>query len=149
MSTFTFWKGFGDAAVGIILLTKPEIIYHSALARALNRLSGLRLPNPHPTVPGEISSQHAVAIMVIAIGVGHMRAAKNRSAIPAFVFMNCPWSALAFATVMFKPHRATSALLMTGINHLVFSGIMVWRLKMGFREILGLENLEGRKTKSA
>lgn len=64
MSTFTFWKGFADAAVGVILLAKPEVIYHSAVAKAINRLSGLRLPNPFPTAPGEISSQHAVAIMV-------------------------------------------------------------------------------------
>lgn len=65
MSIFTFWKGFADAAVGVILLQKPEIIYHSVVAKALNRVSGLRLPNPHPTSPGEISSQHAVAIMVL------------------------------------------------------------------------------------
>jgi len=64
MSAFTFWKGLADAAVGVILLTKPEIIYHSAVAKALHRFSGLRLPNPHPTSAGEISSQHAVAIMV-------------------------------------------------------------------------------------
>ncbi|KAH7391708.1 hypothetical protein BKA66DRAFT_458310 [Pyrenochaeta sp. MPI-SDFR-AT-0127] len=146
MSTFTFWKGFADAAVGVILLTKPEIIYHSAVAKALNRLSGLRLPNPHPTSPGEISSQHAVAIMVIAVGVGHMRASRIRSAIPAFVLMNALWSAFAFATVLFKPHRATSALLMTGINHFVFSSIMVWRANMGLGEILGLEQ---ERTKSA
>lgn len=64
MSTFTFWKGFADAAVGVILLVKPEVIYHSAVAKALHRLSGLRLPNPHPIAPGEVSSQHAVTIMV-------------------------------------------------------------------------------------
>jgi hypothetical protein len=63
MATFTFWKGVADTVVGIILLTKPEIIYHSAVAKLLNRVSGLRLPNPHPTAEGEISSQHAVAIM--------------------------------------------------------------------------------------
>lgn len=64
MSTFAYWKGIADAAVGVILLTKPEIIYHSVVARSLNRISGLRLPNPYPTAQGEISSQHAVAIMV-------------------------------------------------------------------------------------
>jgi hypothetical protein len=64
MSRFTFWKGFADAIVGVILLTKPEVIYHSVAAKALHRLSGLRLPNPWPTAEGEISSQHAVAIMV-------------------------------------------------------------------------------------
>jgi hypothetical protein len=64
MSSFTFWKGFADAAVGVILLVKPEIIYHSSVAKALNRLSGLRLPNPYPTSEDAISSQHAVAIMV-------------------------------------------------------------------------------------
>lgn len=64
MATFTYWKGVADAASGIILLTKPELIYHSVVAKFLNRISGLRLPNPHPTAEGEISSQHAVAIMV-------------------------------------------------------------------------------------
>jgi hypothetical protein len=64
MSTFTFWLGIADAAVGTILLTKPEIIYHSALARLLNRASGLRLPNPYATAGGEVSAQHAVAIIV-------------------------------------------------------------------------------------
>jgi hypothetical protein len=63
-AAFMFWKGFADAAVGVILLMKPKIIYHSAVAKALHRFSGLRLPNPHPTSPGEISSQHAVAILV-------------------------------------------------------------------------------------
>jgi hypothetical protein len=64
MSRFTFWKGFADAAVGVILLTKPEIIYHSAVAKALHHISGLRLPNPHPESADAISAQHAVAIMV-------------------------------------------------------------------------------------
>lgn len=64
MSTFTFWKGFADAAVGVALLVKPEIIYHSAVSKALSQVSGLRLPNAYPTAPGEVSSQHAVAIMV-------------------------------------------------------------------------------------
>lgn len=64
MSRFTFWKGSADAVVGVILLIKPEIIYHSAVAKALNALSGLRLPNPYPTAEDAVSSQHAVAIMV-------------------------------------------------------------------------------------
>lgn len=73
MSAFAYWKGVADAAVGIILLTKPEIIYHSVVARTLNRISGLRLPNPYPTAEGEISSQHAVAIMVGQLTVGKTR----------------------------------------------------------------------------
>lgn len=64
MSTFTFWLGVVDAAVGTIVLTKPEIVYHSALAKLLSRVSGLQLPNPHATAGGEISAQHAVAIIV-------------------------------------------------------------------------------------
>ena len=64
MPRFACWKGVADAATGIILLTKPEIIYYSSGAKLLNRMSGLRLPNPHPTAAGEISSQYAVAIMV-------------------------------------------------------------------------------------
>lgn len=63
MSRFVFWKGAADAAIGIILLAKPEIIYHSVAAKALSQLSGLRLPNPCPTAEDAISSQHAVAIM--------------------------------------------------------------------------------------
>lgn len=66
MSSFTYWKGVADAAVGVILLTKPELIYESTLAKFSSQASGLRLPNPHPTAEGEISSQHAVAIMVCA-----------------------------------------------------------------------------------
>ena len=64
MSRLAFWKGLADAATGVILLLKPEIIYHSAVAKALHQLSGLRLPNPYPVAEGERSSQHAVAIMV-------------------------------------------------------------------------------------
>ena len=64
MSTFTFWLGVADATVGTIVLTKPEIIYQSALAKLLSRLSGLQLPNAHPTAGGEVSAQHAVAIIV-------------------------------------------------------------------------------------
>ena len=64
MTTFTYWKGVADVATGVVLLTKPEIIYHSVVARFLNEISGLRLPNAHPTTEGEVSSQHAVAIMV-------------------------------------------------------------------------------------
>jgi hypothetical protein len=53
--------------------------------------------------------------------------------------MNSLWSALALDTVIVAPHRATSALLMTGINHLVFASVMAWQSKMGLKEILGIE----------
>ncbi|KAF2624429.1 hypothetical protein BU25DRAFT_413654 [Macroventuria anomochaeta] len=144
MTTFAYWKGVADAATGVILLTKPEIIYHSSVAKFLNRISGLRLPNPYPTANGEISAQHAVAIMVIAVGLGHIRASKDRHSIPSLVVMNAVWSALALGTVIFKPHRATSALLMTGINHFIFASIMFLRSKMTVKEMLGLK---GSKTK--
>lgn len=64
MSTFTFLKGLADSVVGIILLTKPAIIYHSAVARFLHERSGLRLPNPNPNSLETLGAQHAVAIMV-------------------------------------------------------------------------------------
>ncbi|OAL53419.1 hypothetical protein IQ07DRAFT_641807 [Pyrenochaeta sp. DS3sAY3a] len=149
MSTFTFWKGAADAAVGVILLAKPEIIYHSFAAKALSRLSGLRLPNPYPTAAGEVSAQHAVAIMVIVVGIGHMRASRERRAITAFALMNAVWASLAFGTVVFKPHRATSALLMTGINHLVFSSVIIWQSKMGVRELFGLGDQRWDKSKAS
>jgi hypothetical protein len=78
-----------------------------------------------------------------------MRAAKSRSAIPVMVVMNAFWSAMAFATVIFTPHRATSALLMTAINHLAFSSIMFWRLNVGWRQILGLAEMSGTVEKEA
>ncbi|KAH7063781.1 hypothetical protein BKA63DRAFT_181948 [Paraphoma chrysanthemicola] len=138
MSNFTFYKGLADALVGVILLTKPELIYHSAVAKALHRASGLRLPNPYPEGDA-VSSQHAVAIMVIVVGCGHMRASYHRAALPPFVLMNALWSALAFGTVVLKPHRATSALLMTGINHAVFAAVMMLRTSIGIKEMLGAE----------
>jgi len=64
MSRFTFWKGFADVVSGVILLTKPEIIYHSFVAKGLHRVSGLRMPNPYPESADGRSAQHVVAIMV-------------------------------------------------------------------------------------
>ncbi|KAF3044616.1 hypothetical protein E8E12_003924 [Didymella heteroderae] len=145
MSTFAFWLGIADAAVGTVVLTKPEIIYQSPVAKLLNRVSGLRLPNAHPTAEGEISSQHAVAIITIAVGLGHIRASKSRQTIPALVVMNTAFSALAFGTVILKPHRATSVLLMTGINHFIFASFMFWRSNMTWREILGLEEVKTKE----
>ncbi|KAF1924389.1 uncharacterized protein M421DRAFT_424839 [Didymella exigua CBS 183.55] len=144
MTTLTYWKGIADAATGVILLTKPEIIYHSAVAKFLKKVSGLRLPNPHPTAEGEISSQHAVAIMVIAVGLGHVRASKDRQSMPALVVMNAVWSALALGTVVLKPDRATSALLMTGINHFIFASVMFLRSNMALKEVLGLEGVNAK-----
>ncbi|OAK96991.1 hypothetical protein IQ06DRAFT_296217 [Phaeosphaeriaceae sp. SRC1lsM3a] len=138
MSTFTFLKGLADSVVGIILLTKPAIIYHSAVARFLHERSGLRLPNPNPSSLETLGAQHAVAIMVIAVGVGHMRASRNRAALPPIVLMNACWAILALGTVVLTPHRATSALLMTGLNHSVFSVVMMLTSGVSFRGMLGL-----------
>jgi hypothetical protein len=54
------------------------------------------------------------------------------------VLMDALWSLFALATVMLKPHRATSALLMTGLNHAVFGTIMTLRSGVRFQEIIGL-----------
>jgi hypothetical protein len=83
MSRFVFWKGAADTAVGVILLTKPELIYHSRLSLALSRLSGLRPANAHPSNEDAISAQTGIALMTIAIGLGHIRASANRAALPA------------------------------------------------------------------
>jgi hypothetical protein len=64
MTTITYWKGVADVATGVVPLKKPETIYHSVVAKFLNQISGLRLPNAYPTAEGEVSLQHAVAIMV-------------------------------------------------------------------------------------
>ncbi|KAF2245553.1 hypothetical protein BU26DRAFT_521978 [Trematosphaeria pertusa] len=145
MSRFTFYKGLADSLVGVILLAKPELIYDSAVARWLHGISGLRLPNPYPDSLDTVSAQHAVAIMVIAVGVGHMRAASERKALPPIVLMNVLWSAFALGTVVLKPHRATSALLMTGINHAVFASTMLLTSGMSFVEMLGLQSGERAK----
>jgi hypothetical protein len=55
------------------------------------------------------------------------------------VLMNALWSAFAFLTVILAPHRATSALLMTGINHSVFATGMALTAGVGVREMLGLK----------
>lgn len=58
---------------------------------------------------------------------------------PSLIVMNAAWAALAWGTVLFKPHRATSALLMTAINHSVFATVMFVRSKVSLKEMLGLE----------
>lgn len=86
-----------------------------------------------------------------------MRASNDRKAIPAFgmlsythvrylgsfmllvVLMNALWSIFALLTVVLAPHRATSALLMTGINHSVFATGMALTAGVGIREMFGLE----------
>jgi hypothetical protein len=54
--------------------------------------------------------------------------------------MNALWSAFAFATVTLKPHRATSALLMTGINHAIFATVMILNTGVGLREMIQLKS---------
>jgi len=62
------------------------------------------------------------------------------------VLMNALWSVFALLTVVLAPHRATSALLMTGINHSVFATGMALTAGVGIREILGFK--EGVREKS-
>jgi hypothetical protein len=50
--------------------------------------------------------------------------------------MNAAWSFLAIGTVLLKPHRATSALLMTGINHAIFASVMKWSSGLTVKQIL-------------
>ncbi|KAF2489700.1 hypothetical protein BU16DRAFT_531208 [Lophium mytilinum] len=133
-SLFTFIKGAADAAVGAILLIKPAVIYHSAFSKALSESAGLPLPNLGEEAR---SAQHAVAIMVAAVGLAHVRASFDRASLPPFILLNALWSAFALSTVMFAPQRATSALLMTGINHFVFSTGMWWWSGFSVPEILG------------
>lgn len=78
-----------------------------------------------------------------------MRAARSRSAIAPMIVMNAVWSAMSFATIIFTPHRATSAILMTAVNHLAFSSIMYWRLNMGWKHVLGLETTNDIAEKEA
>lgn len=63
------------------------------------------------------------------------------------VLMNALWSSFALLTVVLKPHRATSALLMTGINHAVFATTMMLTTGVGVREMVDLA--DGPKAKSA
>lgn len=88
-----------------------------------------------------------------------MRAASERKALPAFgmsfhwksltsnlkvlicaVLMNILWSSFALSTVFVVPHRATSALLMTGINHAAFAIAMITWNKMTVAEVLGWDS---------
>lgn len=56
--------------------------------------------------------------------------------------MNAVWSILALGTVVLKPNRATSALLMTGINHFVFASVMFLRSRMTLDEIIGVADVK-------
>lgn len=90
-------------------------------------------------------SYTADILQVIAVGLGHVRASKDRRSIPAFVVINAVWSALALSTVALNPRRATSALLMTGINHFIFATIMFVRSRTTLRELLGGEYVETKE----
>lgn len=81
----------------------------------------------------------------IAVGLGHVRASKSRQALPALVVINTVFSALALGTVIFKPHRATSVLLMTGINHFIFASVQFWRSELTWREVLGFEDVKTKE----
>lgn len=61
------------------------------------------------------------------------------------IVMDAFWSAFALATVFVKPHRATSSLLMTGINHLFMTGVMIWRTGLNYKQILGFEDASNEK----
>jgi hypothetical protein len=62
------------------------------------------------------------------------------------VLMDALWSLFALLTVILVPHRATSALLMTGINHSVFATGMALTAGIGIREIFGFN--EGVREKN-
>ena len=53
--------------------------------------------------------------------------------------MDALWSVFALVTTVLAPHRATSALLMTGLNHAICATIMARTSNIGFKEMLGLE----------
>ncbi len=159
MTTFTYWKGIADVATGIVLLTKPEIIYHSSVAKS--SMASLTSDYRILTLRPGASSAHKMLsrswydiyiallhiksnpdttnLQVDAIGLGHVRVSQDRASIPSLIVMNAAWSVLALSTVSFRPYRATSALLMTGINHFVFASVMFLRSKMTFGELVGLQ----------
>lgn len=124
------YKGYADILTGSILAIYPNLIYHSFITRTVAALSGLHLSNAR-AAPG---FNHAIACMVIAIGVGHVFAARSGPAGRAPLFaMNATWALLALLTCLTTPRvwRIGSAtLLLSGINHLFFS-LVLWIMEPG------------------
>ncbi|KDQ11484.1 hypothetical protein BOTBODRAFT_189844 [Botryobasidium botryosum FD-172 SS1] len=117
-----FWKGIADIIVGGILTFKPSIIYDSPVPLYISNVTGLHRSDP-TTAPG---FNQAIAIMVAAIGIGHVRASRShsRDAHATMLLMNVTWSALCLLTCYVNRDIGSATMLMTGINHLAFSTAM-------------------------
>ncbi|KAF6751522.1 hypothetical protein DFP72DRAFT_1172188 [Ephemerocybe angulata] len=120
-STVMRLKGLADIGVGVILALKPEIIYESNATKALGRLTGFGLSSAK-TAPG---FNHAIACMVVAVGVGSVVASfQGRAARFPIVIMNATWGLLAGLTCVFTPHLATATMVMTALNTGVYTVVM-------------------------
>ncbi|KAF8873480.1 hypothetical protein BD779DRAFT_1569952 [Infundibulicybe gibba] len=118
------YKGFADIVVGLLLTTKPSVIYDSFLARRLSALTGLHLSNAE-VAPG---FNQAIACMVVAVGVGHVVAARcGPAARRPILAMDLTWGLLALAVCLTGAGtpRASATLLQSGISHTLF-GVAVW-----------------------
>ncbi|KAF9255592.1 hypothetical protein L218DRAFT_967148, partial [Marasmius fiardii PR-910] len=69
-------KGHADILIGLIIGAKPALLYESAPMQWWHQVSGLHLSDAS-TAPG---FNHAIACMVIAIGLGNVVAARSGSA---------------------------------------------------------------------
>jgi len=52
--------------------------------------------------------------------------------------MNATWAAGALATVVLAPGKATSTLLMTSLNHIIFAAAMLLINKISVADVLRL-----------
>ncbi|KAL0577785.1 hypothetical protein V5O48_004214 [Marasmius crinis-equi] len=135
-------KGYADVLVGALIAVKPVLLYQSAPMRWWNEVSGLHLSDAS-TAPG---FNHAIACMVIAVGMGNISAARSGSAAYSSVFVSTlVWGILCLLTVATafvdipvdlaslgigpggtgEINNAT--VIATAMNHFLFCGLM-WLL---------------------
>ncbi|KAF8076929.1 hypothetical protein FPV67DRAFT_1665167 [Lyophyllum atratum] len=122
------YRGYANIVVGCILAVCPQVIYNSFIVKSIALHNRLRLSNAR-TAPG---FNHAIACMVIAIGVAHVFAARSGPAARASIFaMDVTWAALALLTCLATPRAwklGSATLMLSGYDYALFSAV-IWLLE--------------------
>jgi len=132
--------GVSDFLVGVILAFKPEIIYRQAIVFKIAEKTGLHVSDAS-TAPG---FNNAIAVMVMAVGLGTVRAgmSSSKDAHAAIILMNSLWAIFVLVTVAVDRELASATHLMTGVNHLIFSGIMFWTSGLKLVDLFTVVNIK-------
>ncbi|GLB34342.1 hypothetical protein LshimejAT787_0112260 [Lyophyllum shimeji] len=130
------YMGFVKLVVAGIMAMRPQVLYHSPLAKKISALTGLP-PSDASRAP---ELNQAVACMVAAIGVGHLVAAQSGPAALASVFaLDATWAALTLLSCLAAPRAwalGSPTLLLTACTHTVFC-VTLWVLDPGLLSAAG------------